>query len=84
MLTALATNHGEPADALNYSIMSIRYFFYLVKNTLAALTALLDRLSHHEAAATISGFADTSFTRSALPEFAAATAHLRRVLGNES
>ncbi len=88
-LTALAVNHGEPADALNYSIMSIRYFYdsgnvYLVNTTLAALTALLDRLGHFEAAATISGFADTSFTRSAFPEFAAAIPHLRGVLGNDS
>ena len=89
MLTALAVNHGEPVDALNYSIMSIRYFYdsgnlYLVNTTLAALTALLDRLGHFEAAATISGFADTSFTRSAFPEFAAAIANLREVLGNDS
>jgi predicted ATPase len=89
MLTALAANHGEPADALNYSIMSIRYFYdsgnlYLVNTTLAALTALLDRLGHFEAAATISGFADTSFTRSAFPEFAAAITHLRGLLGNDS
>jgi predicted ATPase/class 3 adenylate cyclase len=89
MLTVLATKQGEPDDALNYSVMSIRYFYdsgnlYLVKNTLAALAALLDRLGHLEAAATISGFADTSFTRSAFPEFATAIAHLRDVLGSDS
>jgi predicted ATPase/class 3 adenylate cyclase len=89
MLIALASNHGEPADALNYSTMSIQYYydsgnFYLVKNTLAALTALFDRLGHLEAAATISGFADMYFTRSSFPEFAAAIAHLRGVLGDDS
>jgi predicted ATPase/class 3 adenylate cyclase len=89
LLIALATNHGEPADALNYSTMSIRYFYdsgnlYLVKTTLAALTILLDRIGHHEAAATIGGFADTSFNRSAFPEFAAAIAQLRQVLGDDS
>jgi hypothetical protein len=89
LLTALATNHGEPADALNYSIMSIRYFYdsgnlYLVKTTLATLAAVLDRLGHFEAAATISGFADTPFNRSAFREFAATIAHLREVLGNDS
>jgi predicted ATPase/class 3 adenylate cyclase len=89
MLTALAINHGEPADALDYSVMSIRYFYdsgnvYLVNLTLAALAALLDRLGHFEAAITISGFADTSFTRSAFPEFAAAIAHLRDVLGDQT
>ncbi len=89
MLTALATSRGEPEEALNYSIMSIRYFYdsgnlYLVKHTLAALTPLFDRLGHREAAATIGGFADTPFNRSAFPELAAAIAHLREALGNGS
>jgi predicted ATPase/class 3 adenylate cyclase len=89
MLIVLAIDHGEPADALDYSVMSIRYFydsgnFYLVKNTLAALTALFDRLGHLEAAATISGFADTSFVRSGFRELVAAIAHLRDALGDDS
>ncbi len=86
MLSAMATS---PADALDYATMSIRYFYdsgnlYLVKNTLAALTGLLDRLGHLEAAATISGFADTSFGRAAFPELVTAIARLREKLGDDS
>ena len=55
-----------------------------MKSPLAVLAALFDRLGHLEAAATISGFADMRFTRSAFPEFAAAIAHLREVLGDDS
>ncbi len=89
MLTLLAANYGEPADALNYSTMSIRYYYesgnvYLVVNTLAALSTLLDRLGQYEAAATIGGFADTDFNRSGFPEFIRAVAHLRGVLGDET
>jgi predicted ATPase len=88
-LSAMATSQGEPADALDYATSSIRYFLdsgnlYLVGNTLAALTELLDRLGHFEAAATISGFADTSFGRAAFPELVAVIAHLRETVGSES
>jgi hypothetical protein len=88
MLAALASAHGEPADALEYSATAVRLYFdsgdfFLVKNALAALTALLDRLEHHDAAATIAGFTDTAFNRSAYSELTVATAHLREILGDE-
>jgi predicted ATPase len=87
MLTVLATDHGEPADALNYSAISIRYYydsgnFYLVKNTLATLAALFDRVDRPETAAIVSGFADSIFARASYPEFASVIAHLRDVLGD--
>jgi predicted ATPase len=89
MLTMLAVDHGEPADALNYSTVSIRNQydsgnFFLVRNSLAGLVALLDRLGHQTSAAAISGFANDPFNRSAYSEFEAATAHLRELLGDEA
>jgi hypothetical protein len=43
---------------------------------------LFDRLGHHEPAAIISGFAEAPIALATFPEIAAATAHLREVLGD--
>ena len=87
MLSPLAITQGEPTDALDHAILSLRYYHdcgnvYLIKNPLTILVVLLDRLGHHEPAATISGFADTPFTRSALPEIGGTITHLRQILGD--
>jgi len=63
VLSVLATNHGEPIDALEHLILSIRYYYdsgsvYLLPTSLAVLVVLLDRLGHSEAAATTTGFAN--------------------------
>jgi predicted ATPase len=89
MLSLLATTHGEPADALDYVILSIRYYydsgsFFLLPSGLAVLIPLFDRLGRHEAAATISGFAATPYARSAVPEIDVDIAHLRKVLGDQA
>ncbi len=89
MLSLLAITHGEPADALDYVILPIRYYydsgsFFLLPNALAVPTLLLDRLGHYEPAATISGFAVTTHTRSIAPEVDVAVAHLREVLGDQT
>jgi predicted ATPase len=89
MLTPLAATYGEPADALGYATSSIRNLydsgnFYIAKNSFGALAALFDRLGYHEAAARLSGFADSSFVRAGFPEVAAAIDHLRELLGDDS
>jgi predicted ATPase len=89
VLSTIATSHGEPADALEYVAVSIRYYydsgnFYLLPNALAALALLFDRLGHHDVAATMSGFAATPFTLRALPETSNVITHLREVLGDET
>ena len=58
MLSILAITHGEPADALDYVILPIRYYydsgsFFLLPNALAVPALLFDRLGHYESAATI-------------------------------
>jgi hypothetical protein len=89
MLSLLATTHGEPADALDYVILPIRYCydagsFFVLRPALAVLIPLFDRLGHHEAAATISGFVATSHARSVVPEMDVAVDHLRNVLGDRT
>jgi hypothetical protein len=53
-----------------------------MRNPLAILAALFDRLGRHEPAATIAGFASTSLAAMAVPEIA--TAILREVLGDQT
>jgi hypothetical protein len=89
MLALLATTYGEPADALDYAILPIRYYydagsFFTLPPALAVLIPLFDRLGLHEAAATISGFAAKSHARSLVPEMDVAITHLREVLGDQT
>ena len=89
MLSILAPTHGRPADAVEYVVLSIRYYydsgsFFVLRQALAACTLLLDRLGHYEPAATISGFADSPYTRSVVSEMDDAIAHLRDVLGDHT
>ena len=44
----------------------------------------LDRLGHHEQAATISGFAASAFTLASYPQLNTTIAHLRDVLGDQT
>jgi hypothetical protein len=78
--------HGDPLAALDYVTLTIRSFHdagntTLMRSPLASLAAVLDRLGRYEPAATIAGFAFGPLT-AALPEFSAAIAHLRDVLGD--
>jgi hypothetical protein len=54
-----------------------------LRSPLASLAVCLDRMSQHEAAATIAGSAATSLTVVVVPALPAATAHLRQVLGEQ-
>lgn len=86
MLIPLAMEYGDPANALDSAAAALRFYFdsgnfYLVKNAMGALVLLLERLDYTQASATINGFADMSFNRSALPELTTAIARIRKVLG---
>jgi len=88
-LSPLAITHGEPADALDYAMLSLRYYYdsgnvYLVRNPLAILAVLFDRLGHHEPASVTCGFAVTPFTQSVLPEISETVTRLREALGDEA
>ena len=56
----------------------------MVRTALAVLAAVLDRLGHHEAGATIGGFALSPLTTLSFPEINTAVAHLRDVLGDQT
>ncbi|TPG29812.1 ATP-binding protein [Mycolicibacterium hodleri] len=55
-----------------------------VCSPLAILSTVLDRLGHHEPAATIAGFAINPFTAAAVPELTLSIVHLREALGDSA
>lgn len=88
-LSRVEAAHGTPLAALDYLAGSISNFHdagstSMVGATLAFLGALFDRLGRYESAAVITGFARSPFTVEAMPEFGAATSHLRDVLGEQT
>jgi hypothetical protein len=88
VLSRWVAAHGDPADAFDYMTLAIRRYYdsgnvALLRSPLTALAAYLDRLGHHEPAASISGFAATLFIRTVRPEITTAITHLREVLGDE-
>lgn len=87
-LSRLEAAHGDPLAAFEYIATAIRTYHDSgsapgMCNSLAILAAHLDRVGRYEAAATIAGFASTPLTLTGLPEFTAATAHLRLALGDQ-
>jgi predicted ATPase len=85
----VAADHRDPIECFETLLVLIgRYYDIgntaLIKNPLAILVSLLDRLGHHEQAAIISGFAASAFTRASYPQLDTAIAHLRDVLGDKT
>jgi predicted ATPase len=81
-----ASTDRDPIDFFQNLTAAIRHYYDAgsvtnLCNPLVILAALLDRLGHHEQAATISGFAATTWTRAGYPQINATIAHLRDVLG---
>ena len=56
----------------------------MIRTALAVLAAVLDRLRHDEAAATIGGFALSPLTTPSFTEINTAIAHLQNVLGDQT
>jgi predicted ATPase len=89
VLGRLEAQHGDPLAALDYLTLAIRNYHDSGNTTvihvpLATLAALLDRLEHHQPAATIAGYALNSLTAGWLPEITTAITHLRNVLGDQT
>ena len=85
----IVTTAERDAECLEYLMVAIRSYcdvgnMILLRNPLAILVSLLDRLGHHQQAAIISGFAANAFTHAGYPEMNAAIAHLREVLGDKT
>ena len=81
--------HGDIVSAFDHLTLAIRNYHNSGNTTtiripLAILAVVLDRLGHHEAAATIDGFALSPLTTLSFPEINTAIAHLRDVLGDQT
>ena len=88
-LARLEAKYDDPLAALDYLSLAIRNYHdsgnvTLMHSPLAVLAALFHRLGHHEAAATIAGFAFNPMTAGVLPEITTAIIHLRDVLGDQT
>jgi hypothetical protein len=87
-LSRLAATERDRTEAFDFLVMAIRYYHdsgnvSLIRQPLAALAVLFDRLGYYEKASTISGFATTPLVDVTLPEFQQITTHLREVLGDQ-
>jgi hypothetical protein len=88
-LARLEAEHGDPLAALDQVTLAIHNYHDsgstdMTRTPLAVLVVFLDRLGHHEAAATIAGFTLTPFTATLFPEITTAITHLRDVLGDQT
>ena len=88
-LARLETEYGDPLAALDYLALLIHNFHDSGNTTLmgvpmASLATFMDRLGHHESAATIVGFALSPLTTATLPELEVTIAHLRSVLSDQT
>jgi hypothetical protein len=87
-LSGLAATHGAPTETLDFLTRAINNFYdtgsyaHMV-SPLGVLAAHFDRIGRYEAAATIVGFAATTFALATIPEITATIAHLREVLGDK-
>jgi tetratricopeptide (TPR) repeat protein len=88
-VSRLEAAHGDPLAALDHVTLVIRNSHNAgntttIRNALAVLAALFDRLGRYEPAATIAGFAFSPLTSAAVPELSTAIAQLRDVLGDQT
>jgi hypothetical protein len=88
-LWMVAATESNPIHFFQYLTVAIQHYYDAgnvanLRNPLAILASQLDRLGHHEQAATISGFATTAFTLASYPQLNTTIAHLRDVLGDQT
>jgi predicted ATPase/class 3 adenylate cyclase len=85
----IGATESNPIQFFEYLTVAIHHYVEAgnvanLRNPLAVLACQLDRLGHHEQAATISGFAASAFTLASYPQLGTTIAHLRYVLGDET
>jgi hypothetical protein len=89
LLWMVAATGSDPIQFFEYLTVAIHHYddsgnVANLRNPLAILACQLDRLGHHEQAATISGFAASSFTHASYPQLNTTITHLRDVLGDQT
>jgi predicted ATPase len=88
-LARFEAEHGDTASAFDHLTLTIRSLDNAANTTsirvpLVVLAAHFDRLGRYEPAATIAGFALSTFSAGAVPEITTAITHLRDVLGDQT
>ncbi len=88
-LSRLAAKHGDSMQMLDFVETLIHNYldagnYFLLPQPMAVLARYFDSIAYYEAAATLSGFATTTFATSYFPETGTAINHLRETLGEES
>jgi hypothetical protein len=88
-LARLAAKHGDSTQMLDSVATSIHSYldsgnYFLLPQPMAVLAHYFDGIGHYEVAATLSGFATTSFATNYFPETEIAITHLREGLGEET
>ena len=88
-LSALASEGATPAETLDFVTLAINNFYnsgsysHMV-SPLGVLAAYFDRSGNFEGAATIAGFAATTFALTTFPQIKSTITHLREVLGQSA
>jgi hypothetical protein len=80
--------YGDSLRALHYIAVAIHNYHdsgnpMTMRAPMAILSTVLDRMGRYEPAATIAGFASSSFALATYPELLTTTAHLHSVLGDQ-
>jgi hypothetical protein len=88
-LARLAAKHRDSTQMLDSVATSIHSYldsgnYFLLPQPMAVLAHYFDGIGHYEVAATLSGFATTSFATNYFPETEIAITHLREGLGEET
>jgi predicted ATPase len=88
-LSPLEAELGDMMAALEHVTLAIRNCqdsgnVTIIRNPMAMLATLLDRLGRHESAATIAGFAYSPLTASGSSTIGATITHLRAILGDHA
>jgi predicted ATPase len=89
LLWMVAATESDPIHFFEYLTVAIHHYddsgnVANLRNPLATFAGVLDRLGHHEQAATISGFATSAFTLASYPQLKTTIAHLRDILGAQT
>jgi predicted ATPase/class 3 adenylate cyclase len=89
LLWMVAATESDPIHFFEYLTVAIHHYddagnVANLRNPLAIFAGVLDRIGHHEQAATISGFAASAFTHASYPQLNTTIAHLRDVLGDQT
>jgi predicted ATPase/class 3 adenylate cyclase len=89
LLWMVAATETNPIHFFEYLTVAIHHYddsgnVANLRNPLAIFVGVLDRLGHHEQAATISGFAASAFTLASYRQLSTTITHLRDVLGDQT